>query len=971
MNKNNFRVLFFIFLLAYSFIFISTANAESVQYTDKLVVIYKTSLSSNRVRVPNTPTTFGKVPFSSVLGNVIQKLTATGQILPKPFLPGTSSNIKFQEPISQIAFIESTFDKLDSYVVKVNDATVIDVLKQALEQEPGVIKVTKDFKVFLPQNIKYQSDNSGIAQTCSALPSCETGTPTCSVGTPACPDGKRRMCIFLVSKPPFPACLGGNKLTRDMYCDDGSSPLPNDPYNIENWHYEKTGLSKAWNGTCNCPPEIDSNKCNVRDHIEFCNIGDPNVIVAVLDNGFSVGAQPGTTAHPDLLGRVDLNISRNVIFGNDPFDYDSSDEPSSQVFYDHGTASTISAAGSSNNNASHAGVNWKSKLWLVRIGRGGGASFSDILAGFNYVIGKVQELNVQHFFVNLSYGSGDCNKSLAEAVNDFAGIEVKNEGGLISLASGNSACLQDFGDVAPHVIVVGATSASNSCTNEEVASYSNFGPVTDIFSPSGFVVDNRNTGVESYQLSKQTIHGTSFSAPSLAGFGTFLWSLYPSLLPEEVEKVLKVSSFNSLLLFDANTTSKDKINLSQSAQVKIDDAINLKSQILQLVITLTPDGDKQDVFALVNNQVTINATLPGSSETLNLEALNLPFGSTFQATSGSGSVSQTFSWNPGLDQINNSFQVTFLVKNSLGKVIGYQKIIFTVKEKPKNRPPISNAGADQTASEGNTVTLDGTQSFDPDGDEIKYFWSQIDNGTPQVVLSSPNAPQTTFVAPEVTKETILTFNLRVVDKSNEESIDSVNVKVQNVNKPPLINAGTDKTVRPKQVVRFSDATAVDPDGDPLTYLWTLLESPIKVIKINPTTLNTAGLYTLGTDLGLVNVKFRLTVSDGNLSSIDDVVYTVKNFPPTADAGPDRFVRRDSYVRIGSANSTDPDGDALRYSWTQVSGPSVILSGSSTQYPIFKAPSTLTTQGNQLIFRLKVDDSLGGTAIDDVAVFVVR
>lgn len=907
--------LFFLLLVVISLtcMTIQCLANEDVQYTNKLIVIYKTDETLGRAL--KLPVKIALPSFEALLDNVITKLINSGEISPDQIPTNNDSkNIRFQETNEEeIAYVETELERLDSYIVKVNDETVVETLKEALEQEPGVIRVTRDFEVFLTQS--------------------ESNDINCT------PDLK----------------------------------LPNDPYNIENWHFEKTGLLSAWNKTCICPGEIPEENCNVKEHPEFCNIGNPNIVNAVLDNGFSVGVQPGTTAHPDLANRWDVSVSKNVIIGDNPLDYDSSDETSSQVFYDHGTAVALSSSASSNNNTSHAGINWNSKVWAIRIGKGGGASLSNILAGFDYTISKVQSLNIPHFFVNLSYSSGDCNKSLSKTINDHCGQLIKSLGGLITISSGNSACFQNFEDVAPHVIVVGATQAANLCSNATVASYSSYGNLTDIFAPSRFVVDNRNTSVQNYALSKQTLNGTSFSAPSLAGFGTFLWSLNPSLTPDQLEKILKVSSFNTLSLFDLDTESKKRIRLSQSSQVQIDDAVNFQDQILRLIISSSPNSEKQDLFADTNNETTISATLLGSNETLKLEALDLPSGAAFDLISGTNTVSQRFLWTPPASEIGNSFKVTFLVKNASSKVYGYKKITFTVVKKPEavNKPPLSNAGIDQTLNEGDLVTLDGSLSTDPDGDNISYFWTQIQNGTPIVTLSNPNTSKPTFTAPSVSSDTILSFQLKVTDPQGLESTDTVDIKVQNINRPPVINAGSDKTVRPRQVIRFTDATAVDPDGDILSYKWTIISSPIMVLRINPQSLNTGGLYVVSYDQGLSEVTFRLTVSDGTFTVSDDVVYTVRNYRPTSDAGADRNVIRTSFVRIGGINNTDPDGDTLRFSWTQIKGPRVTLSNPNIQYPIFRAPSTLTTPGNEIIFRLKVDDGFGSSSTDDISIFVTR
>jgi len=92
---------------------------------------------------------------------------------------------------------------------------------------------------------------------------------------------------------------------------------------------------------------------------------------------------------------------------------------------------------------------------------------------------------------------------------------------------------------------------------------------------------------------------------------------------------------------------------------------------------------------------------------------------------------------------------------------------------------------------------------------------------------------------------------------------------------------------------------------------------------------------------------------------------VANEPPIADAGADRTVDSEQAgVTLDGTGSSDPDGDALTYSWTQIGGPGVSLSGADTATPSFDAPVGPAT----LEFELSVDDG-GATDTDTVVVTV--
>ena len=90
---------------------------------------------------------------------------------------------------------------------------------------------------------------------------------------------------------------------------------------------------------------------------------------------------------------------------------------------------------------------------------------------------------------------------------------------------------------------------------------------------------------------------------------------------------------------------------------------------------------------------------------------------------------------------------------------------------PGNLEPIAHAG-DSLVDDGNTfVRLDGSQSFDIDGEIVSYFWTQISG--PDVSIIGPDNDNPLVKAP-LSSET-LTFELTVTDDDGGTSTDTVEV----------------------------------------------------------------------------------------------------------------------------------------------------------------------------------------------------
>jgi len=183
-----------------------------------------------------------------------------------------------------------------------------------------------------------------------------------------------------------------------------------------------------------------------------------------------------------------------------------------------------------------------------------------------------------------------------------------------------------------------------------------------------------------------------------------------------------------------------------------------------------------------------------------------------------------------------------------------------------NHPPVADAGEEQSIYEFEMVMLDGTASYDPDGQDLDYVWTAPDG----IELDDNTLATPSFMAPEVIVDTDYTFTLTVSDGEYEDS-DEVVITVLNFNHAPTANAGDDQIVNEGDVVQLDGSLSFDEDNDVLIFSW---EAPDGVFLDN-----TAGPYptfvapSVNMDTDYV---IMLTVSDGEYSASDEMMVTVLN-----------------------------------------------------------------------------------------------
>ena len=289
---------------------------------------------------------------------------------------------------------------------------------------------------------------------------------------------------------------------------------------------------------------------------------------------------------------------------------------------------------------------------------------------------------------------------------------------------------------------------------------------------------------------------------------------------------------------------------------------------------------------------------------------------------------------------------------------------------PRNQPPTADAGTDQTVSKNDEVTLQGSGT-DPDGDALTYHWSQIDG--PIVELSDVNDQNPSFDTSTMERNSgTLRFQLTVGDGYGGVARDSVVIKV-NAAKTTLItaHAGDDQTVDEGTNVQLNGSCDDKLDRE-FSYKWTQTLGPF--VKLSSTTSADPTFTAPEIPNGqIVPTAFRFTcaVENGGGSSTDVVIVRVSpvNDNPVADAGGDKNTLSNRLVILDGSNSSDPDGDALKYTWKQVSGDDVVLISPNRFELKFKAPEVSGGTSSTLEFELTVTDPYGGEGTDSVSVTV--
>jgi predicted esterase len=187
-----------------------------------------------------------------------------------------------------------------------------------------------------------------------------------------------------------------------------------------------------------------------------------------------------------------------------------------------------------------------------------------------------------------------------------------------------------------------------------------------------------------------------------------------------------------------------------------------------------------------------------------------------------------------------------------------------------NKPPVANAGTDMNVNPAAVIKLDGTGSYDPDGQITGYNWQKISGPSPFTMTGFTTATPSLLGALPGT----YLFRLTVTDDQGATATDEVQVVIIGGNRPPIANAGADTTiVSPASNMTLNGAKSKDDDGSIVSYNWKQIAGPSQAAVTGA-----SSMYATVSNLGLGKYQFELVVTD-NEGAIgkDTITINIQNY----------------------------------------------------------------------------------------------
>src|ERR1700722_13400440 len=239
-------------------------------------------------------------------------------------------------------------------------------------------------------------------------------------------------------------------------------------------------------------------------------------------------------------------------------------------------------------------------------------------------------------------------------------------------------------------------------------------------------------------------------------------------------------------------------------------------------IVLSAQGLSITNYQLISQQpvgtsqwdLTYSATLVNTGAALGSVSATLSSGNPFSFRVLGQANTLSFSPVPANSQVPSAN--TFIVLSS-STSLDLTQVEWTFQTTPAG--PMANAGSNQTAAVGSTVTLNGSASTTPSG-VLSYSWkfSSRPAGSSTLLINA------TSIMPSFVVDVAGTYvvNLTI---SNGSQMGTANVTISTTSTAPVANAGPNQTVAVGATALLNGSASSDVDGKQLTSAWKMFGRP--------------------------------------------------------------------------------------------------------------------------------------------------
>lgn len=321
---------------------------------------------------------------------------------------------------------------------------------------------------------------------------------------------------------------------------------PADPQNVFQYYLDKIRAYEGW--------EITK--------------GSTDIVIGIVDSG-------GDLDHPDLAGQLYIDPKEPIdnidndsdgfidnnrgwdFMGNDTLNINNPNFPGDNDptnpnggLGSHGTAVAGCAAGATDNNFGISGVGFKSKLLFTKHAADNqGANKGGIYRGYS---GILYAATHGAKIINCSWG-GPFRSQIQQDLITHVSLDL---GCLVVASAGNDGSTEPMYPASyDHVLSVAA-----SDENDGKASFSNFGKTVDIIAPGKGIFTTFFDNVFN------TVDGTSFSSPIVAGAAALVWAHNPTFTSTMVGEQLRVTADETVYqknsALSANKLGKGRLDVA-------------------------------------------------------------------------------------------------------------------------------------------------------------------------------------------------------------------------------------------------------------------------------------------------------------------------------------------------------------------------------------------------------------------------